>query len=228
MAEPGSVLGLAALGGLVGALQPRVIALIPDRVPPTGEPPLTPYRALASAPLLAVRLAGLTAAIWAALVLALGVSTALPAYLVVAGLGVAMAYVDVRERRLPDWLTYSAFAGAAALLTVAAVAGGAWTAYSRAWLSAMVMAAAFFLLFVARPGELGFGDVKLAAVLGLLLGWIGWGHVVVGAFLGFGLAGLYAMVLLIARHAHRRSQIPFGPFLLAGALGALVWGATLL
>ena len=79
-----------------------------------------------------------------------------------------------------------------------------------------------------RPGDLGVGDVKLAASLGLLLGWIGWRDVLLGAFAGFLLGGVFSLVLLAAGLVTRRSHIPFGPFMLGGALVVVTWGTPLL
>ena len=63
---------------------------------------------------------------------------------------------------------------------------------------------------------MGFGDVKLAGVLGLYLGWLGWAEVVDGGFLGFLFGGVVGVALMVVRRAGRKSQIPFGPFMLAG------------
>ncbi len=218
----------AALGLAAGATLPWVIGRIPDRVQLAGEPPRTSYRALAGTPGLVWPLGGATALVWAVIVGGAESRAALPAYLLVAWLGVAMSYVDIREHRLPDWLNYSAFAGAAVLLAVAAQVDDAWGAYGRAWLGALVLTAGYVVLVMLRPGELGLGDVKLAASLGLLLGWIGWGHVVLGAFAGFLLGGVFSLALLAKRRATRRSHIPFGPFMLAGAFVAVAWGTPVL
>lgn len=223
-----SVVAVAVLGLVAGAFLPKVIAIIPDREAAPDESPRTPHRVLAAAPRLGLGLAVVTATVWAGLAASRGMVADLPAYLLVGGLGVAMAYVDVREHRLPDWLTYSAFAAAAVLLAAAALADDGWGSYGRAWLGALALAGAFLGLLLARPADLGLGDVKLAGSLGLLLGWIGWGHVVLGGFLSFAFGGLFSIGLLLARRAGRRSHIPFGPFMLAGALAAVVWGTPLL
>lgn len=236
----------ALTGAVVGALLPRLIGLIPDRaphadavegsagVPATGAAPdqtgaedVTPYRTLAAVPRLAWYLAAVTAVLWGVLAVA-GWDASLPAVLFVAGLGVAMAYIDIREHRLPDWLTYPAFGGAVVALTIAAAVTGEWPSYGRAWAAAAVLTTVFLVLALIRPGELGLGDVKLAASLGLLLGWVGWGHLVLGTFLGFAFGGIYSAVLLILRRAGRRTAIPFGPFLLAGTFAAIAWGEAIL
>jgi leader peptidase (prepilin peptidase)/N-methyltransferase len=73
---------------------------------------------------------------------------------------------------------------------------------------------------------MGLGDVKLAGLLGLYLGYLGWGPLVVGAFAAFLLGGLYALTLITLRRAGRKSGIPFGPWMLAGAWVGLFFGNT--
>jgi leader peptidase (prepilin peptidase)/N-methyltransferase len=74
---------------------------------------------------------------------------------------------------------------------------------------------------------MGFGDVKLAGILGLYLGWMGWGELIVGAFFGFLLGGVVGGVLMATKRANRKSAIPFGPFMLAGALLAILVGGPI-
>jgi leader peptidase (prepilin peptidase)/N-methyltransferase len=73
------------------------------------------------------------------------------------------------------------------------------------------------------PAGLGLGDVKLAASLGLLLGWLGWTWVVVGLVAAVVLGGVVGLALLATGRAHRRSAVPFGPSMLVGGLVAVVW-----
>jgi leader peptidase (prepilin peptidase)/N-methyltransferase len=221
------VLLAVALGLATGALLPSVLAVLPDRVPEPGDRPRTPYRVLAATPRLRLLFAVATAATWAVLAAALGWTAALPAYLFVGALGVALAYVDLREHRLPDPLTGAAFAGGALLLAIAAPIYG-WSDYGRALLVAAAMFAAFLGLALVRPADLGVGDVKLAAVLGLMLGWLGWAEAVLGAVLAFVFGGLGGGFLLLTGRAGRRTPIPFGPFMLVGALVAVAAGEELL
>lgn len=223
------ILALAAAGLLVGATLPWLIGRIPDRVPAGDAPPPTPYRDLASAPWLPLVLALATAVVWATLGLGWsGWVAELPAYLLVSALGVAMSYVDLREHRLPDRLTLPALAAGAIALLVAAAVTGSWGDYGRAWAGAGVTTAFYLILLLIRPADLGLGDVKLAAVVGLLLGWLGWSYVVLGIFLAFVLGGLTGIVLLALRKAKRRTALPFGPFMLAGMIVAVVWGAPII
>ena len=97
----------------------------------------------------------------------------------------------------------------------------------RAALGAVALFAFYFVLALAYPAGMGFGDVKLAGVLGIYLGWLGWGELVVGAFLGFLFGGVVGLLMMAVRRAGRKSSIPFGPFMLAGAFVAILWGGAL-
>jgi leader peptidase (prepilin peptidase)/N-methyltransferase len=151
-----------------------------------------------------------------------GVSAALPAYLYLAGIAVALALIDLDVHRLPDAIVLPSYPVAAALLVLATAGEGEWDALLRAGIGAVALLMLYAVLFVAKPGGMGLGDVKLAGVLGLYLGWWSWEALVVGAFLAFLLGGLVAVPLVLSRRAGRRSRIPFGPYMLAGALVALV------
>jgi leader peptidase (prepilin peptidase)/N-methyltransferase len=75
---------------------------------------------------------------------------------------------------------------------------------------------------------MGFGDVRLSFVLGLALGWLGWGYVGLGLFLGFLYGAVIGVGLIATRLKGRREHVPFGPFLAAGTLTAALWGHTIL
>ena len=85
----------------------------------------------------------------------------------------------------------------------------------------------YFLLVVIYPRGMGLGDVKLAGVLGLVLGWLGWGELAVGGFLGFLFGAVVGGLLMLVRKAGRKTKIPFGPFMIVGALIAVLWGGEL-
>ncbi len=89
------------------------------------------------------------------------------------------------------------------------------------------MFAVYFALCFAYPAGMGFGDVKLAGVLGLYTGWLGWGAWAVGLFLGFFLGGLFGIALLAAKKGGRKTAVPFGPFMLVGALLGILVGPDL-
>jgi leader peptidase (prepilin peptidase)/N-methyltransferase len=165
-----------------------------------------------------------TGALFALTAWRVGLTWALPAYLYLAAIAVALTLIDIDVRRLPNSIVLPSYVVAALLLLLPAAATGDWQAYLRALLGAAFLFAGYFALAFAYPAGMGFGDVKLAGVLGLYLGWLGWGELAVGAFLGFLLGGVWGVALLLARRAGRKSAIPFGPFMLGGALLAVFVG----
>ncbi|MFS2029620.1 MULTISPECIES: prepilin peptidase [unclassified Curtobacterium] len=145
---------------------------------------------------------------------------------------VALAAIDLDTARLPNAITYPTAVVIAVLLTAAAAIGGDLEACLRAALGAIVLGGAYLVLAVAVPGGMGLGDVKLAVVIGFALAYLGWGPLAVGAFAAFVLGGSFAIGVLIVRAGNRRTGIPFGPWMLAGAwigvfFGAPLWNAYL-
>ncbi|GAA4540498.1 prepilin peptidase [Streptomyces collinus] len=166
-----------------------------------------------------------TALVCAVLAAATGTRPELGVWLLLAPAGVLLTVVDFRVRRLPDPLTLP-FAGAAlVLLGLTALVpehAGHWTT---AVLGSLALGGGYFVLFLINPAGMGFGDVKLALGAGAALGWYGWPTVMLGTFVGFLLGALYGAALVITRRADRKSAIPFGPFLITGALLGLLVGA---
>jgi leader peptidase (prepilin peptidase)/N-methyltransferase len=162
---------------------------------------------------------GLAAVALGAVGAAIGAGAELPAYLWLAAVGVTLAVIDLDCLRLPDRLTLPSIPVGLALLAIP----GDWSALGRAALGAVAAgAAALLLALVAPSGGLGLGDVKLLAVLGLFLGWLGWGVLVLGVAFGFVLGALVAVGMLASRRAGLRDHLAFGPWLIAGALVAVV------
>jgi leader peptidase (prepilin peptidase) / N-methyltransferase len=162
-----------------------------------------------------------TAVLFGAVTARFGLVPALPAYLYLAAVAVALAMIDIDVHRLPDRIVLPSYAVAGLLLAPAVAAGGDWWAAGRALAAMAALWCGFFLVATAYPGGMGFGDVKLAGLLGLFLGWLGWGSVLVGTFAGFFFGAVVGVVLMAMGRAGRRSPVPFGPFLLAGALLAV-------
>jgi leader peptidase (prepilin peptidase)/N-methyltransferase len=165
-----------------------------------------------------------TAALFVAVTAHFGLSWKLPAYLYLAGVAVALAAIDLDTMRLPDAIVLPSYGIALGLLTPAMVAEDGWAAGIRGLLAGAALFALYFGIATVHPG-MGFGDVKLAPLLGLYLGFLGWQFLAVGAFAGFLLGGVVGAVLLAAGRASRRTRIPFGPYMLAGALLAVFAGA---
>jgi leader peptidase (prepilin peptidase)/N-methyltransferase len=149
---------------------------------------------------------------------ALGATALLPVLLLAVILGVLLAAIDVRCLRLPDPLV----ATLAVLVVVPLTLGGEPGQVGRAFVAAATVGLAYLVLALLPGGGVGLGDVKLAAVLGFVLGFIGWPAVVVGVIAPHLINGPIALALLARRKATRRSALPFGPALLAGALAAVV------
>jgi leader peptidase (prepilin peptidase) / N-methyltransferase len=137
-------------------------------------------------------------------------------------LSVALSGIDIAVHRLPDKLTLPAYPVLILLLGIATVAGHSGAPLLRALLGGVALTCAYFLLAVLRPGQLGAGDVKLAGLTGLALGWLGWPVLILGAALAFVLSAIVSLGLLAARRISLRDSICFGPFMLGGALLAIL------
>lgn len=193
----------------------------PDATP---APPTAPRR---SGPRYAPHIVApvVTALACAVLAAATGARPELAVWLLLTPVGVLLATIDRRVHRLPDQLTLPAAVAAAVLLGLAALLpehGGAWLS---ALLGGAVLGAFYFLLFLINPNGMGFGDVKLALSLGVALGWYGWAVVFAGGFAGFLFGAVYGLGLVVMRRAGRKTGIPFGPFMIAGALLGILFGA---
>ena len=164
---------------------------------------------------------------FAVMALRFGFDPVLPAYLYLAAVGLALALIDLDVRRLPDVLTLPSYPVVGALLGVAALTGSDGGDFLRALLGGAAMFAFYFALCFAYPAGMGFGDVKLSGVLGLATAWVGWGAWSVGLFGGFLFGGVWGIGLILAKKGGRKSKVPFGPFMLAGALLGILAGQDL-
>ncbi|MEU8271263.1 A24 family peptidase [Sphaerisporangium sp. NPDC049002] len=169
-------------------------------VPVPAWPPLIELGTAAACALVAWRLA------W---------TPALAAWSYAAVAGCALAVIDWRTQRLPDAITLPSYPIIALLLVptghlVAGLLGG------------LALAGVYAVLWFVRPGALGLGDVKLAGLAGMLTGALGLDPWIVCAVGGQFLGALYAVALLITRRGTLQSQFPLGPFILLGALAAVL------
>jgi len=187
-------------------------------LPVTGRCPACRVR-VGPDPLVAEVAAGLALAVVAARATS-GWELAALAWLVLAA--VPLTLIDVAVHRLPDPLTAAAFTGTLALLAVAALAGHQPGRLARAAAGATILACFYLALWLIRPDGMGLGDAKLAASIGLALGWTSWQALLTGTFAGFTLAAVYGAVRMATHQATRTSQLPLGPFILLGALVAVV------
>lgn len=161
---------------------------------------------------------------FAAVAARVGLSWSLPGFLLFAWMLLVLSVIDARTRRIPNALTYPLTPVLTALLVAAALLEGAPGVALRVMLGGLSAFAALLLLALASPRGMGMGDVKLAASIGAALGYLGWGHIVVGIFGGFLYGGLTALLLMALRRRGRKDLLPFGPYLAAGALTALLYG----
>ncbi|WP_410810658.1 prepilin peptidase [Micromonospora sp. 067-2] len=212
-----ALVSVALLGALVGLVVPplaRHFTDPPDRAEASPGPRSGAWAWLS--PVVA-------AVVFAGLAVARGDDPALPVLLAVAALGLVLAEIDLACLRLPDALVRTAGALALGGLTGAALLAGTPGRLVGALAGAAVVGAAHVLLALLPRSRLGFGDVKLAAVLGLPLGWLGRDALLAGLLLPHLLHGGLVLGLLAAGRVRRDTLLPLGPALLAGTwLAALV------
>jgi leader peptidase (prepilin peptidase) / N-methyltransferase len=223
--DPGAVALGAVACGAAGLLVPVFIARIPEPEPDPEHPKLS-YAVVAATPWLpAAATAGCLAA--GGLVgAAVGLAWPLLFLLPLVPVGVALAVVDLRTRLLPTVVVWPTLGMTAVLAVLSGILEGDRDALVRAGLGAVLVFALFFVLWWIHPAGMGYGDVRLSAVLGLALGYLGWPELAIGiygGFLAFSVPGLL-LALLRRDRAVLRAAYPFGPFLLAGALAGVVLG----
>jgi leader peptidase (prepilin peptidase)/N-methyltransferase len=142
----------------------------------------------------------------------------LPAFLYLAMMGVLLGAIDARHKLLPNRLVLPFLLGALGLLGIANLISGAWLQLLGGLAGGAAMFAVYLIMALIKPGGIGMGDVKLAAVVGLYAGYLGlkaWLLVLVGAFV---LNAVAIVVLMLARVLNRKSEIPFGPSMIAATL----------
>lgn len=170
----------------------------------------------------------LTAVMFAVVAASFGWRWTLPAMLVFTAVLVALSAIDIDTRTIPNKVLYPSWAVAVVLLVAGAAADGDLGRLPWAAAGAALGFGLLFVIWFVAPGGMGYGDVRLSGYLGLHLGYLGLGHVALGLFAGFLFGALAGIGLMAVRGRDRKSAIPFGPFLAAGALLALVAGDPLI
>jgi leader peptidase (prepilin peptidase)/N-methyltransferase len=158
----------------------------------------------------------------------LGSAWALPAYCVFAATAVAISAIDIEHMRIPSAVVYATAVLGAPLLVLASAGTHDWSALESAAIGGAGAFATFFALFYAVPKGIGFGDVRFAGLCGGFLGWLGYREVVAGFLISFVVAGVPAALLLAMHKVKRQTKIPFGPFLAAGTVIAVLFGAPII
>jgi len=220
------VVAASIVGLLVGFALPVVIDRVPEKVSLLAGPFPEPGRSLRTGTGWAVALG--TALLFGATAARFGADWVLPAYLVLVAALVALSVIDLRLFLLPNRIVFPLAGAGVVLLGLGALAEGEPGWYLRALAAAVVSFVVFAILHIVSPRSMGFGDVKLAFVLGLYLGYLGWGEVVLGLFLGFLYGALIGIGLILTGIRSRKDHVPFGPFLAAGTLTAILVGEVLL
>ena len=171
--------------------------------------------------------AGTTAAVFAAFGWRFGASAVLPAYLYLGAAGTLLAFIDLEVKRLPDRFTLTSYVVGPVLLAGAApFADDGVQRLVYALIGMGVLWVIYFLQHFLLPQAIGRGDMKLSGVLGLYLGWLGADAWVTGVVAGAILGGIVAVALVLARRSSWKSELPYGPFMLAGTLIGILWPAT--
>ena len=169
-----------------------------------------------------------TVALFTGTALRFGADWAVPAYLVFFVCLVSVSVIDSQRQIIPNRIVYPTIFVSVPLLLLAAVAGGEWDRFWQALVGASLAWLALLIIHVIQPSGMGFGDVRLAFVLGLFLGWINLSHVVTGLFLGVLLISAVGLVLALLRLRSLQEHIAFGPFLAAGSTVAVFAGQGIL
>lgn len=233
---------VAGLGSLLGpTLIARVPAVEPEHADPARvgsegdatvdvarepEPPPEPFADIARLTGLAWRSAIAGAVVGGVLGGALGWSWAWVMWVPMVPVYVALAVIDWRTRLLPTYLIRPSYVVLGALAVAGAVVTQQTGGLLGSALGWLVGGGTYAVLWFIYPRGLGFGDVRLAGVLGIGLGWLGWGPLLVGLYAGFLLGGVIGAVLALL-HVVDRKGVPFGPFMLLGAVAGVVWGAPI-
>ena len=210
---PASPLVLVAAALLGMALSPLAELAIARLLPRFGPLPAMAAR---------ITTAAITAALFTLLTLRFGISPELPAYLFLVLLGIQLARIDLQLHLLPNPLVLILLLTGLLLLGLPAGIGSEWSALLRAALGGLTLFAVYLILGLISPGGIGMGDVKLAAPLGVYLGYLGWSELFYGGALGFVAGGVFTVFVLRMNRGKRPSEVAHGPAMLAAALGVVL------
>jgi leader peptidase (prepilin peptidase)/N-methyltransferase len=238
--------GVVLCGSAAYALAPWILRRLPEPEPEVEPEPeaVGELGAAADSELvpepevktLYVDLAGAKAAYWCGGLAAvaggllgwsLGMSAGLAAWLILAVSGALLGYIDAHTRYLPSLIIWPTYGAVAVALVIGAAASGEWDMLRRAAIAGAIGFAVFYLMWLVFPRGVGFGDVRLSGLLSLALGWIGWAELISGLYGGFLLGAVIGLLLMAVRLVKLKQLLPFGPFMLVGALLGVLLGEPL-
>lgn len=203
--------GAALLGLILSFIASRLISKILPR--------------LGSLPALRARIttAMVTCVLCAAFAFRFGFEPGLPAFILLAVLGVQLARIDISLRLLPNPLVLSLLLGGFLCFLAAAAGAQEWTGLVRGSAGAAILSVTYMILALISPQGMGMGDVKFAAPVGLYLGYLGWNQLIYGGLIGFILNGIVTLILVGNKHAEPASEVPHGPSMLAATVGVALF-----
>lgn len=167
------------------------------------------------------------AALLAGFAARIGDDIALAPFCVLAVSLVAISAVDLEKFLIPNRIVYPTLALVVPLLVVSSGVDHRWGSLARAAIAGAAAFVGFAAVHLAVPRGMGFGDVRLAGLVGLATGWLGLGHAFVAFLAGFVLGAVIGIVVMLATGGGRKTRIPFGPFLASGAVVAVLWGGPI-
>lgn len=205
------VAGIGLLGLLLSPIAEMLIARLLPRI---GGLPTRRVR---------MTTAVITGLLCAAFAFRFGADPGLPAFVLLAVLGVQLARIDISLHLLPNPLVLFLLLGGFLCLLAAIFGGSQWTDVLRALAGGAILFVIYLILAIISPKGMGMGDVKFAAPVGLYLGYLGWSHLLYGGLLGFILNGFVTLVVVRRNRAERASEVPHGPAMLAAAAGVAIF-----
>ncbi|WP_139978706.1 prepilin peptidase [Nocardioides litoris] len=239
MNEVQGAIAAAVVCAVAGYLAPLLVRRLPE--PPEkpeeeqsaaerAEGPKETYAAIAALPWFAPTAMVVSGVAGGLVGWTLGWSWVLLVVVPVVPVAVLLSVVDLRTRLLPAVVVWPTFLYALAAVVLHGLLVATGHDLQRAAIALVVGYLFYFVLWFVHPSGLGFGDVRLSAVLALVLGYLGWPQFIVGMYAGFLLLGLPGLLLAVAkrRASYLKVQLPFGPFMAAGALLGIVLGPQLL
>lgn len=135
-----------------------------------------------------------------------------------------LTVIDIKHHRLPNALTAAGAIWATACAGVLSISSGSLQPLLTSLTCGAACAGGMLLLALVSKGGMGMGDIKLAGVIGLVLGLVAWTTAVAAIVWAFVLGSAVALLLIVMGKAQRGTAVPFGPMLIAGPWVVLATG----